>query len=344
MKDKQRIETGVILRRAGKGLSLLATAAWLHAGLPLAVPALFYAHAALPTCYVTVFPINFGLVNLAGNMPISATGQAQIHCEGGEANRTVHACISFGEGTPASGTGSPRRMSNGAAQIVYDLYTDPSRTTVWGSNEWARAPKGQKFQNPLGPSGTNTLFNLPVYARIPAGQQATPAGVYIGAFSGHPHLFLRYSYTDSADCSSGASAVAVGNVTVTAYNQSSCTISASNMIFPNAAMLNASTDAISTVTAHCISDTPYTIGLGLGLGSGVNDPTARKMTSGGSTIVYGLYRDAARSQPWGSTSPHLYSGTGNGGTQAITVYGRVAVQATPPPGTYSDTIVATITY
>lgn len=343
MKGRRAIRLEAALRRTGRGLALLALAAWLLAGPALVAPALFSARAALPTCSVHVFPINFGTVNLADNMPINATGQAQVHCEGGEANRTVYACINFGEGVPASGTGSPRRMSNGAAQIVYDLYTNSSHTTVWGSNEWAFAPGGVRFANPLGPSGTNTLFNLPVYARIPAGQQAAPTGLYTGVFSGG-HLVLRYSYTDSADCKSGESAIAAGDVTVTADNQSSCTISASNMVFPNAATLSTDTDAVSTVTATCSGGKPYTIGLGLGLGAGVVDPAARRMTGGGGTIVYGLYRDAARSQPWGSDAPELYSGTGNGNAQAITVYGRVPAQTTPSFGTYSDTIVATITY
>ena len=37
-------------------------------------------------------------------------------------------------------------------------------------------------------------------------------------------------------------------------------------------------------------------------------------------------------------------GTGTAATQSIPVYGRVPAQATPPPGTYSDTVVATVTY
>lgn len=343
MNGRRAIRVEAALRRTGRGLALLALAAWLHTGLALVAPALFSAHAALPTCSVYVFPIDFGVVNLANNMAFNVVGQAQIDCAGGEANKTVYACINFGEGMPASGTGSPRRMSNGTAQIDYDLYTNASRTTVWGSNEWAFAPVGQKFQNPLGSSGAGTLFNLPIYARIPAGQQAAPTGLYTGSLSGG-HLVLRYSYTDSADCKSGTSAIANGSVTVTADNQSSCTVSASNMIFPNAATLAGFTDAASTVTATCSGGKPYTIGLDLGLGAGVVDPTARKMTGGGGTIVYGLYRDAARSQPWGSDTSQLYGGTGNGNAQAITVYGRVPAQSTPPPGTYSDTIVATITY
>ncbi len=38
------------------------------------------------------------------------------------------------------------------------------------------------------------------------------------------------------------------------------------------------------------------------------------------------------------------SGTGSGAAQNFTVFGRVPSQTTPPPATYSDTIVTTVTY
>jgi spore coat protein U-like protein len=69
------------------------------------------------------------------------------------------------------------------------------------------------------------------------------------------------------------------------------------------------------------------------------------MSYGGTQITYGLYQNAARSQPWGSANgTNTVSGTGTGSGQPITVYGRVPAQTTPAPGTYSDSIVATLTY
>ncbi|MCE3520182.1 spore coat protein U domain-containing protein, partial [Escherichia coli] len=35
---------------------------------------------------------------------------------------------------------------------------------------------------------------------------------------------------------------------------------------------------------------------------------------------------------------------GSGAAQPYTVYGRVPVQTTPAPGTYTDTITVTVTY
>ena len=68
--------------------------------------------------------------------------------------------------------------------------------------------------------------------------------------------------------------------------------------------------------------------------------------SGANSVTYGLYKDAARSTGWGSSivSGETVSGTGTGSAQALTVYGRVPPQSTPPPGTYSDVVVVTVTY
>ena len=45
-----------------------------------------------------------------------------------------------------------------------------------------------------------------------------------------------------------------------------------------------------------------------------------------------------------TTGVNTASGTGTGVTQTLNVYGRVAPQTTPKPGTYSDTVIATVTY
>ena len=69
------------------------------------------------------------------------------------------------------------------------------------------------------------------------------------------------------------------------------------------------------------------------------------MANGAQTITYGLYQDAARSNPWGNTiGTNTAAGTGTGSNQALTVYGRVGAQTTPSRGTYSDSVVVTVTY
>jgi spore coat protein U-like protein len=95
---------------------------------------------------------------------------------------------------------------------------------------------------------------------------------------------------------------------------------------------------------QCTNATPYTVGLNGG-NSGAVDPTNRKMSKGSETIIYGLYQNSARTQPWGSTSgANTVGGTGTGSSQGLTVYGRVASQTTPSPGSYTDSVVVTVTY
>src|SRR5439155_21398161 len=112
-----------------------------------------------------------------------------------------------------------------------------------------------------------------------------------------------------------------------------CAISATTLNFGTAGILSAAVDGASALTATCSATTPYTIGLNGG-NSGATNPTQRKMAKSAETITYGLYRDSARSQAWGSTiGTDVASGTGTGSGQASTVYGRVPAQTTPSPGT-----------
>lgn len=105
-------------------------------------------------------------------------------------------------------------------------------------------------------------------------------------------------------------------------------------------------DAEGTLTVNCTVGTDYTIGLNEGLNS--TSPTAgadnRRMTNGVDFVPYGLYRDAARTEFWGNViGTDTLAGTGTGATEDIPVYGRVP-STDYPPGSYIDTVVATITY
>ncbi len=61
---------------------------------------------------------------------------------------------------------------------------------------------------------------------------------------------------------------------------------------------------------------------------------------------YQLYQDFAHSLVWGSTTgigANVYAGTGSGAPQSVSVYGLVP-SANSSPGSYSDTITATVSY
>lgn len=142
-----------------------------------------------------------------------------------------------------------------------------------------------------------------------------------------------------------SAATSTGSFNVSMTIQSSCTlVSASAIAFGTYGTLGTNTDATGTLDVQCTANSPYTVALDAGLGSGATT-TTRKLTSGSSTINYVLYRDSARTLTWGNTQgTDTVAGTGSGASQTFTVYGRVPSQTTPAAGTYGDTINVTITY
>lgn len=124
-----------------------------------------------------------------------------------------------------------------------------------------------------------------------------------------------------------------------------CSIAATPMNFGTAQLLSANTDSTATVTPTCTNTTPYAVSLDAGGGAGAT-VAARKMTGPATaTISYALYQDAARTVLWGATAgTNTLAGTGSGSAQTISVYGRVAAQASPAPGSYSDVVNVTISY
>jgi spore coat protein U-like protein len=68
------------------------------------------------------------------------------------------------------------------------------------------------------------------------------------------------------------------------------------------------------------------------------------MTKGTEFVTYGLYKDSARSLPWGAGAGALYAGTGTGASQNLAIYAIARAQATPSPGVYSDAVVVSLTY
>jgi spore coat protein U-like protein len=120
---------------------------------------------------------------------------------------------------------------------------------------------------------------------------------------------------------------------------------ATTLDFGTQGFLTANVEPTSTIQVQCTNTTPYNVGLDKGVnGSSV---TARLLKGGPSneTISYSIYSDSARTTNWGNTvGTDTVSQTGNGSSQSFTVYGRIPVQTTPTPGTYTDTITVTVTY
>jgi spore coat protein U-like protein len=139
-----------------------------------------------------------------------------------------------------------------------------------------------------------------------------------------------------------SAATATGTFTVTAAVAASCLISATDMSF--GVYAGSLTNATSSISVTCTNTTPYNVGLDGGTAPG-GHPNNRRMRGLGGSLAYSLFRNSARTLIWGQTiGSDTVSGTGNGNTQVLPVYGQIPAGQAVTPGGYLDTITATITY
>ncbi len=147
-------------------------------------------------------------------------------------------------------------------------------------------------------------------------------------------------------------ATATSSFNVTANVISSCTIAAANLAFGNydpvvanaASPLNMS----STVTVACTKGDVVTIGLNAGLHSAQAIGTTRAMSSGGGTpsyLSYEIYQNAGMTTVWGNSGAGLetYTSTGKAAV-ALIDYGQIPAGEDQPIASYTDTVIATVTF
>jgi spore coat protein U-like protein len=307
-----------------------------------------FAFAAGPafaqSCSFSISNLDFGTINLAANTTFTSTAVYSASCTG-TANTTVRTCPNIDTGSGGSTSGSPRFLLNGGTQLNFNLYQDSAYAGVWGSNLWGFAGSypSPTVDVPLNGSGSGSA-SMTLFGQVWSGQQTLPAGLYSSSFTG-TQASVAYAYATIGNCATiGNSHATTAAFTVTATNATICSVAASTLNFGATGVLRAGLDATSSITVTCTNAAPYTVALDGGL-TGAANPTQRKMSQGAETITYGLYQDSGRTSPWGnSTGVNTIAGTGTGLAQSFTVYGRVPAQSTPSPGTYSDTVVLTISY
>jgi len=150
--------------------------------------------------------------------------------------------------------------------------------------------------------------------------------ISLPAFAGLATTTLNISASVSAVCTISTAPVAFG-----AYDP----------VVANAAV---SLPGSGTVTVACTKGASATIDLANGgnfLGG------SRRMINGPDFLNYGLYKDAARTQVWGSGltggTTAAYTSASKAAT-AITVYGTVPQNQDVAVGSFTDVVQATINY
>lgn len=158
-------------------------------------------------------------------------------------------------------------------------------------------------------------------------------------------LFLAASSTTHAG-------TATSNLSVTATVTANCSISTAPVAFgsydPVSANATSPLNGSGTITVTCTSGdaAKITLGQGSNPGTGSTDaaPVRQMKDTGTDVLAYALYQDSGRTTVWGNTAATGVAQTGTGSAQNVTVYGAVTAGQNVPAGSYSDTVVATVTF
>lgn len=140
-------------------------------------------------------------------------------------------------------------------------------------------------------------------------------------------------------------ATATANLAVSANVPVNCTIAAGTLSFgaydPLTANAATNLDMTGSFTVSCTNGTPYTISLDAGANGGKSAAATRAMASGTNYLGYEIYSDSGRTTIW--TSGSSVTSTSKA-PATLTVYGRIPAGQDAAVGSYSDTVVETVTF
>ena len=130
-----------------------------------------------------------------------------------------------------------------------------------------------------------------------------------------------------------------------------CSVTATAISFGTYYPISANpTNSTGRITVSCNGNSghgPYSLALSPGGGGSY---AGRKMQSGGATIAYQLYIDAAHTRIWGDGSGGSETVAGfdivpnRSGTASFTVFGSIRARLISDPGFYRDVIIITVNY
>ena len=283
--------------------------------------------------------IDFGTVDVLSGVAADDAKPVNFGCNDvGPTAQQALICISAQPDPNTSGY-DPRYLALNSnyqtGRLAYNLYQDAARSVILGSvDSGSYAPLSMVVTlTPYYYAGTAT-----VYARTRTSGQAAPNGNYGIA---QPFKLSYMPYVPGATCSSPQMVTTTWQPPYfNAKVSSQCLVSATTMNFGSVGSLSSSVAGTSTLNVTCNSAS-YT--LELNNGQNYSGGTRRMKSASGGYVQYGLYQNAAHSVSWGSGTSAV-TGAGTGLAQTLTVYGLVPSQTGVASGSYSDTIVVTLTY
>lgn len=309
--------------------------------------------ARADTCEASMTDISFGAVNPIAEANVYASGTLTVTCTWTLLNLqppllllpAATVCVNLGVGS--GGGGTPRYLTNGSQRLAFNLYTDTSYAdaAVWGGPAVpGTLPIPTQFAGLLKLGSVSRSF--PIYARIAAsalagvGTTSDASTVYSSSFAGHGSVNFSFTGILTQPCTAGGSTAFSFNVRATIAND--CVINAGNLDFGANSILNGERRASSALSVQCTANNPYQIAFNGGQNGTV---AARRMVNPatGETVAYKL-SSSMDGPAWGdgTLGTSVYGGVGSGRVQSVPVHGTVPAQRTPSPGSYRDTVTATL--
>jgi spore coat protein U-like protein len=160
----------------------------------------------------------------------------------------------------------------------------------------------------------------------------------------------------AASATPAMASTATENLDISATVPESCAITAEPIAFGNYdPIVTHATEPLTTtgtLTVQCTMGTSATILLGQGANASTystnSSPDRRLAGDGGGSLDYNISKDGAGNNTWGNTTGTGHSITGTGNSQDISVSLSIPPAAaqsnTVVVGTYTDTVVATVSY
>lgn len=291
------------------------------------------AQANPVTCTGSITALVFDTVNPQSSL---TTANATIHYTCTDNSSSDHyLAMCFGIGPDVD----PRLMQAGANHsLQFQIYAEPSYSHPVALGTPLYVPV-------LVPKDSSTSGTATLYGKVLAGQTTAVPGTYTATLSNNTLDVVHGNNNQHpANCNGGGKGDSFSAFTVSAPVANQCTVSASTLNFGPVGVLSAAQPGTSTISVQCPTGTSYNVGLDAGLNGGGNI-NARKMVLGANTVSYQLYSNAGHTAIWGSTiGTNTATGSGNGNSQDILVYGSVPAQTTPAAGVYTDTVTVTVTY
>jgi spore coat protein U-like protein len=138
------------------------------------------------------------------------------------------------------------------------------------------------------------------------------------------------------------------NLQISASVPNSCTISTTALNFGpyNSGTV---TSVTGTVSTNCTMNAVAVITLGQGFYSATgssNEVPLRRLQNGASAnyLNYNLYQNSGKTTIWGNSTSTGVTVTGTGTEESTSVYGEIPAGQSVPAGSYTDNVIATVTY